>query len=292
MQVYCLGTARIRHHDTGEIYEIESDELDWEIVDSDERGMGEALHHEASVDHPVLGLLTWGLWEYPVGAQNHEATDVGQHEIVEDFDYGLEHEPPEPDLDEWLDLTPPGDPCSVFLRSFRETTDLLASHGSDDGGHLVNRLVFSHQITALETYLGDTLLNEVFSDSDALQRLVDESDDLKKEKFTLSEISKDLTLVQGKVRSHLRGILYHNLAKVDVLYRIALGLRLLDRAADKEFLFRLVSLRHDCVHRNGNDKDGNEQQIFTRTFVRQAADAVRDFVENVDAAVRSRASYP
>ncbi|QHO74588.1 hypothetical protein ACH79_20000 [Bradyrhizobium sp. CCBAU 051011] len=196
MQVYCRGTARIRHRETGEIHEIESDELDWEIVDSDERGMGPELHHEASVDHPALGMLTWGLWEYPVGVENYDDTNVGQHEILEDFDYGLEHEMPDPD--EWLDLTPPHDPCFVFLGSFRDTTDLLASHGSDDGGHLVNRLVFSHQITALETYLGDTLLNEVFADTDALQRLVDESEDLKKEKFTLSEISKDPALVKGR----------------------------------------------------------------------------------------------
>lgn len=292
MQVYCRGTARIKHRETGEIHEIESDELDWEIVDSEERGMGPELHHEASVDHPALGLLSWSLWEYPVGVENHDDTNVGQHEILEDFDYGLEHEEPEPEPDEWLDLTPPGDPCSVFLRSFRDTTDLLASHGSDDGGHLVNRLVFSHQITALETYLGDTLLNEVFADTKALQHLVDESEDLKKEKFTLSEISKDPALVHGKVRSHLRGVLYHNLAKVDVLYQIALNIRLLDLAADKDFLFRLVILRHDCVHRNGNDKDGNEQKFFTRTFVRQAADTVRDFVENVEAAVRGRSGGP
>lgn len=116
---------------------------------------------------------------------------------------------------------------------------------------------------------------------------MDESEDLKKEKFTLAEISKDPAFVQGKVRSYLRGILYHNLRKVDVLYRIALGVRLLDLAADKDFLFRLVNLRHDCVHRNGNDPDGNEQKIFTPGFVRQAADAVRNFVQNVEVAVRS-----
>ena len=48
MQVYCRGTARIKHRETGEIHEIESDELDWEIVDSDERGMGSRRRADAS----------------------------------------------------------------------------------------------------------------------------------------------------------------------------------------------------------------------------------------------------
>ena len=59
--------------------------------------------------------------------------------------------------------------------------------------------------------------------SDAMQRLIDRNGDLAKEKFTLAEISKEPGLVERKVREHLRSILYHNLAKVDVLYNIALG---------------------------------------------------------------------
>jgi hypothetical protein len=119
MQVYCNGTALIRHHDTGQIHEIESDELDWDVIGSDDRQMGPEFHHEASVEHPDLGVLTWALWEYPLGAENYRETKVGPHELVEDFDYGLEHEQPDPD--EWLDLTPPDDPYSIFLSSFRDT---------------------------------------------------------------------------------------------------------------------------------------------------------------------------
>ena len=38
MEAYSDGIASIRHHETGRIYEIEGDTLDWEIVDGDERG--------------------------------------------------------------------------------------------------------------------------------------------------------------------------------------------------------------------------------------------------------------
>lgn len=75
MEVYCKGTARIRHHATGEVYEIESDELDWDAVGGDEREMGQEICYQTMVKHAVLGELTWGLWEYPVGIENHHVTN-------------------------------------------------------------------------------------------------------------------------------------------------------------------------------------------------------------------------
>lgn len=288
MKVYCKGTARIRHKMTGEIYDIENDELDWDAVGGDERQMGSEIHYEAMIEHPDLGDLSWGLWEYPIGIENYRETNAGPHEVIRDFDYGLEHSEPEPD--EWLDYTVPDNPFTIFMDSYHHTGDLLADHGKDNGGHLLNRMVFSHQVTALEAYLGDTLLKEVMADTGAMQRLIDQDDDLAKEKFTLAEISKEAGLVERKVREHLRSILYHNLAKVDVLYNIALGVRILTLAGDKKSLFKAVLLRHDCVHRNGFDKDGNELKVFTKAFVQNTADLIKAFVEDIEKAVRAQSA--
>lgn len=285
MEVYCRGIARIRHKDTGVLYDVESDELEWDQVGGDERQMGPELHYEAVLDHPQLGELTWGLWEYPIGIENDHDTDAGGHEVVEDFDYGLEHEEPEPD--EWVDYDVPSNPFSIFMDSYRQTSLLLVDHGKDDGRDLVNRLVFSHQVTALEAYLGDTLINTVAGDADAMQRLIDGDEELSREKFTLAEIRNDPDLVGRRVREHLRAILYHNLAKVDVLYNIALGIRILNLTSNKDALFKAVKLRHDCVHRNGFDKDGNELVVFTKTFVSETADVIRSFVESIENAVRA-----
>jgi hypothetical protein len=57
MEAYSNGTARIRHRETGRIYEIDGLMLDWEIVDSDERQMGAEFHHEAVFEHPELGQI-------------------------------------------------------------------------------------------------------------------------------------------------------------------------------------------------------------------------------------------
>ncbi|HEV2678784.1 MAG TPA: hypothetical protein VGV37_29925 [Aliidongia sp.] len=55
--------------------------------------MGYELEYEGEVDHPALGTLTWTVWEYSVGAQNYLEFDLGGHEIVKNFDYGLEQSP-------------------------------------------------------------------------------------------------------------------------------------------------------------------------------------------------------
>jgi hypothetical protein len=286
MEAYSDGIASIRHRETGLVHEIEGDMLDWDVVDSDERQMGPEFHHEAVFEHPELGKIVWGLWEYPVGIENYRKTDAGPHEIVEDLDYGLRHVREE--SDEWFEPPPPDDPFTVFMNSYHGSSDLLAQSGSSDGGHLVNRLVFSHQVTGLEAYLGDTLKNEVMRDRLVMQRFIDNDADLKAQKFTLAEISQDPQLIDRIVREHLRGIMYHNLPKVDVLYRIAFEFRILKLAADKEALFAAVRLRHDCVHRNGSDKDGNELKVFTKAFVQGTADSIRDLVQSIEQAVRAR----
>ena len=92
--VHVRGKARIRHAVTAVVYEVDADLIDFEAVESHERGMGPETTHSAVVHHPQLGQLVWELWEYPVGAENYRETDVGPHTLLENIDFGLQHEPP------------------------------------------------------------------------------------------------------------------------------------------------------------------------------------------------------
>ena len=76
---------------------------------------------------------------------------------------------------------------------------------------------------------------------------------------------------------------------MDVLYRIALGIRILPLATDKGSLMRAILRRHDCVHSNGYDKQGNKLDDFTQAYVLATALLVRQFVEAIEAAVTARA---
>ena len=87
--VQASGTARIRHAETGEVFEVDSDLLDFDIAQAEERGMGPETTYVAVVDHPELGQLVWSVWEYPVGAINDFATDVGPHTLLRNVELSI-----------------------------------------------------------------------------------------------------------------------------------------------------------------------------------------------------------
>ena len=93
MLIYTRGSAVIEHGETSEVFEICEDELDWEPIGGHKRGMGPETIYQALIDHNELGELRWTMSEYPVGAEGPKTTDVGKHKLVEDFEFGLEHEP-------------------------------------------------------------------------------------------------------------------------------------------------------------------------------------------------------
>lgn len=96
MSVVARGTARIRHADTGVVYEILPDELDWQEMAGEEREMGEEVGYLAQVEHPDLGTLEWEVWEYPVGAFNDQDVNVGRHILVDNFSISLGGGSPDP----------------------------------------------------------------------------------------------------------------------------------------------------------------------------------------------------
>jgi hypothetical protein len=93
IDIYSRGVARIRYATTGEVFEIDADELEWEGIGSDERQMGPENAYAAAIHHPVLGQLIWSLWEYPIGAENMTETDINGHELLENIDFGLQQLP-------------------------------------------------------------------------------------------------------------------------------------------------------------------------------------------------------
>jgi hypothetical protein len=137
--------------------------------------------------------------------------------------------PPE----DWIDQTIADDPHSIFMDSYHHTGDLLAEHGSNDGSHLVNRLLFAQQVTALEAYLGDTLFKAVNSDREAMRRLVVADKNLNALKFTLLDIAANPEIFSKTVTDYLRSLVFHDLERVDFLYRAVFGSGILKDDIDK-----------------------------------------------------------
>ena len=185
------------------------------------------------------------------------------------------------DDEEAADNTPE-DPFEAFMQSHRDTGAMLAERGGD-GTHIVNRMVFAHRISAMEAFLGDTMINAVQADPAAFGRLLTLNKDLEKEKFTLAEIYASPHFVKSKVGAYLRSIMWHNLQKANVLYKLVLGIDLFGviGEANTALLMKAVEHRHDCVHRNGNDKTGKRLEVVSLQYVAEVGDVVHELVEGV-----------
>ncbi|MXN63278.1 hypothetical protein GR183_00040 [Stappia sp. GBMRC 2046] len=187
-----------------------------------------------------------------------------------------------PPDEDWTETDIPANPYDVFMQSYHHTGDILADHGGDDGSHLINRMVFAQQVGAMEAYLGDTLKNRVNEKPEAMLRLLEADKELAKQRFGLAEIAAKPEIVSEAVAQYLRSILYHNLPKVDFLYRTALEVTVLRSDADKAKLMKAINYRHDCIHRNGFDKDGAQLTKFTKAYVQETADLIKSLVEQIE----------
>lgn len=87
--ITAIGTARVRHAQTGKVYELDAAGFEFTPSASEARGMGPETTHEAIINHPQLGELRLTVWEYPVGVENHRDFDVGPHTLVEDIEVEL-----------------------------------------------------------------------------------------------------------------------------------------------------------------------------------------------------------
>jgi hypothetical protein len=256
---------------------VEVPEPEWDAAE----GFGD-LNSEGETAVQCPRCATW-FEAYVVNSAGHcdvtltDHKDTAVHAGIASYSY--------PDEDELADYPVADNPLEVFNESHRQIEELLQSHGGEDGHHIINRMVFAQQISALEAYLGDTLINVVSNNKSAMARLLGLDKELAKERFSLHEVASSPNLVPTKVRQYLKSILYHNLKKVNFLYKAALDIDLLDPAVDNSKIFRAIEYRHDCVHRNGFDGDGNKLDVFTKSYVREVSGLIRALIQRIESAL-------
>lgn len=189
--------------------------------------------------------------------------------------------------EDWPEPEVPDDPWSIFAGLRSEVSAWLRDHGSDYGGALINRMLFASLISGLEAFLSDTLLNAVAERKEAQLRLVKHDKEVLKMKFAAAEVLENPNIVIERLTSHLRDISFHNLPRINALYRVALEIDFFALVGKDAVaaLNKAIDLRHHVVHRNGRDKKGNHLEDFTPGYVKSVLDVVNDLVEKIDEAV-------
>ena len=141
----------------------------------------------------------------------------------------------------------------------------------------LQRQLFSGAITCLEDYLSTTLIREVLNDEGNFRNFVRTFKDIRNRKFSLSEIYDKLDKIKGIVKKELVDIIYHDLPKVKGMYQDTLKIEF----PEIKELMKAIKARHDMVHRNGKNKEGEKIEI-SKEVVNEVIIEVENFVNNIE----------
>ena len=174
-----------------------------------------------------------------------------------------------------------------FLMTFNQDLDniisLLKIKPSDKNlKKLFHRQLYSSVIGIMETYLSDAFINTVFQSKDNLKRFFKTFKEFKKENIAVSNFFEFEEKAEFFAKKAMLDVIYHNLPKVSGMYKDTFGVEF----PKSEELYKAVSKRHDFVHRNGKDKDGNEV-IVDSSMIEKLVDDIRIFVTAIDDQIKN-----
>ncbi|MBB3149208.1 hypothetical protein FHS21_005660 [Phyllobacterium trifolii] len=168
----------------------------------------------------------------------------------------------EHDYDEFLADYEPQDPFGVYTRSSKELDDLY--YGSEILPRVqapFNKMLYLQHIIAMEAYLSDRLIDIITTDSTKLLTLIGSTPSLRDRPTRLIEVAKDPDYVASTTKAHLQRFSFHDLANVAKFYKSVLNIDLFETDEHRKTLLAIIETRHDLVHRNGRDRNGNETVI-------------------------------
>lgn len=164
-----------------------------------------------------------------------------------------------------------------FSRLSIEEIKRLSDTQSDNPS--LQRMCYSSIITAMEAYLGDILKREIFSRPAVKQLFVASYEPFRKQKFLLSDLYAKLSVIDAEIKDALDGLSLHKIETAKNIFSSTLLTEFPESLLP--FLGAAVKRRHDIVHRNGKDTEGELLPIW-HTDVTELARQVGLFIQAID----------
>lgn len=264
--------------------------------------------HEISWDEWIKKLSTCSYGEVDYSGLSEQSAKANNPNLYEYYKYGYKAEDVINNhlmIDEedgtaiWLDLDDPD--CfntkqldailsnTKFYQTFSlEISNLRVLNEIKDVEVKVldtlKKQIFVGAITCLETYLSDAFINTVLSDQEYLKSFYASSIDFKKQKLTMNELFNTVEKAEEIAKNKMSDVLYHNIPKVSRMFKETLNISFPNFAKIAQY----VSIRHDIVHRNGqNKKSGNQITIDTET-INNLIYEIEDFINKIDKKIEEK----
>ncbi|MGA4651325.1 HEPN domain-containing protein [Enterobacter hormaechei] len=143
------------------------------------------------------------------------------------------------------------------------------------------KMTYSYSVTLMETCLGDMIKSLVLTDECYLKNSIENVTELKNIKIPLQEIFRNNDIVKKVVLTTFSDYLYHNIEKIVPIYSAVLGEKTPSNVKNKmEDVIKITKIRHDIVHRNGVDKDGEAVELSRQVLIK-AMDDITEFVTHI-----------
>jgi hypothetical protein len=180
------------------------------------------------------------------------------------------------DLFETIEENP--SPHQTLELSLISLETLLAAPINGASSEALQRLLFANEITILEAYFSDTYIKNILSDKTFLRKHVETSVAYKALKISFNEIFKKGEGIEEMVTKDLLSQVWHRFPQVNKMYQDTFGIQI-DGLPD---LQKALQKRHDIVHRNGKDKNGN-MVIVTKKEIEALANLIRKISGKIEA---------
>jgi len=122
----------------------------------------------------------------------------------------------------------------------------------------LNKLLYANIITILEKYLYNIFITLLNSDIKLLKNLTISSK-FKNQKIPLKTALND---VEKYIFEMVKGLNYHNLSDIEPLFSEVLDIKI----DYDEKVIHTINTRHNIIHRNGFNKNGESIKISTLQF--------------------------
>jgi len=229
------------------------------------------------------------IWGGPYDAHDELSIFGGYvpDDVIEELAHDLSMECPE-----WTSAAKPSDyeddylelilADNEYFKSFNDSIEhvneiLAADLGGAAQAHLYG-LLYTSVITAVETYLSDAFINIVLNDNAHLRTFVERNPEFAKKTFKLSEVFSKYERIKGEVKDYLLSQLWHNIKKIKPMYKATLDVSF---PAELGPIIKAINIRHDLVHRNGKNKDG-EQVVVTKEMIEELISEASMFINHIN----------
>lgn len=169
------------------------------------------------------------------------------------------------------------DADSIFQKDISELKNMLENSSYDVSNQTYFKMVYAHAVTILEVYLEDISKALIMTDETFLANTIKNVRPFSDTKVKLSDISLEDDGIKKYVLGKLSDYLFHDIPKVINILNGILDTKLELSIKD---ICNVTTTRHDIVHRNGKNKDG-ELIDLNRPATLDALNTVETFADQL-----------